>query len=386
MLNGIDTGNICVLNLLDMSAAFDTLDIPLSRLNVSFGISGTALAWFKSYLSERKQKVKINNFLSEGVKVHLGVPQGSVLGPVLFTLYTLPLSGIIKMSNIDYHSYADDNHTYKSVKVEEVKNQVNNSSKCISSVKEWMDRNKQKLNDTKTEYMLAGKASLLSICDKPPMNINGTEILPTSKVKNVGVIFDDELTMSDQISSLCQQMFGQIRKISLYRNYLTDDVVIQLMVSLVLSRMDYCNSLLTGLPDYLITKLQRVQNCAAKICFRKRKSDHVTPLLKALHWLPVKERIEYKIATLCHKHFHGKLPSYLSSLLKRPLNTRSLRSSDDQTILYKPIKNMKTYGERSFEFYAPLTWNSLPREIRELDSHATFKKRLKTHLFLKAFD
>ena len=386
ILNGIDTGNICILNLLDLSAAFDTIDhdILLKRLQTSFGISGSALSWFQSYLSGRKQRVKVNDFYSNQVTVHFGVPQGSVLGPVLFTLYILPLSDIIKTLNIDFHSYADDTQTYKSVSIKEVQNQVIKTSECISSIKGWMNRNKLKLNEAKTEYMLAGKASLLSICDKPPMYVNDSEILPTTQVKNLGVIFDEELTLSAHVNSLCQQMFMEIRKISLHRKFLPDDVVIQLMVSLVLSKMDYCNSLFFGLPNNLLNKLQRVQNCAAKICLRKRKFDHVTPLLKALHWLPVRERIQYKIATLCHKHFLGSLPFYLSELLKLPQRTRTLRSCSDTTILVKPIKNLKSYGERSFEFSGPMIWNTLPKEIRELESHDSFKRALKHHLFIKA--
>ena len=198
-------------------------------------------------------------------------------------------------------------------------------------------------------------------------------------------MFDESLTLSSHVSMLCQKMFFEIRNISFNRKYMPDDVVSQLMVSLVLSKMDYCNSLLTGIPQNLLSKLQRVQNCAAKVCLKKLKYDHVTPILIQLHWLPVQQRIEYKIATLCHKHFLGTLPSYLSCLLHQPTRIRSSRSSNDKTILFKPLKNLKTYGERSFEFYAPLVWNSLPRELREIEIHNTFKTHLKTHLFLKAF-
>ena len=387
LLNGIDTGNICVINLLDLSAAFDTIDhdILLSRLEMSFGISGTALSWFKSYLSGRKQKVKVQDFYSDEITVNFGVPQGSVLGPVLFTLYILPLSNIIKISSLNFHSYADDNQLYKSVKIEDVHLQVNKSSECITSIKCWMNKNKLKLNETKTEYMIAGKASLLRKCNKPSLFVNDSGIEPTAHVKNLGVLFDEELSLSPHITSLCNQMFMQIRKICLCRKFLPDDVVVQLMVSLVLSKMDYCNSLFTGLPKTLLDKLQRVQNCAAKICLHKRKFDHVTPLLKSLHWLPVNERIEYKIATLCHKHFLGTLPIYLSNLLNEPNRTRTLRSAADKTILFKPLKNLKSYGERSFQYAGPSVWNALPREIREIESHDSFKRAIKHFLFVKAY-
>ena len=157
------------------------------------------------------------------------------------------------------------------------------------------------------------------------------------------------------------------------------------MVSLVLSKMDYCNSLLAGLPEYQINKLQRVQNCAAKVCFRSRKYDHVTPLLPNLHWLPVKERIDFKIATLVFNTFNNCSPVYISSLLEKPDRVRQLLSSNDTTILKIPHANCKTYGERSFSFFAPKLWNSLPRDIRESPNINIFKKRLKHYLFVKAY-
>ena len=158
------------------------------------------------------------------------------------------------------------------------------------------------------------------------------------------------------------------------------------MISLVISKMDYCNSLLAGIPQYLLDKLQRVQNCAAKVCLRKRKSDHVTPLLKALHWLPVKDRIDYKIATICFKHFQGTSPHYISELLTEPIRSRQLRSSKDTTILAKPMKSLVKYGQRSFEFYGPHIWNGIPREIRESENLNIFKRALKLYLFKNAFD
>ena len=150
--------------------------------------------------------------------------------------------------------------------------------------------------------------------------------------------------------------------------------------------MDYCNCLLAGLPNVLIQKLQYVQNCAAKVIFRKKKSDHVTPLLQSLHWLPVKQRIIYKFAMLCHKILKTNEPAYLRELLIKPHGIRNTRSSNDETLLFIPRKNLITYGDRSFEHYGPLTWNSIPRRIREIVSTSIFKRELKTHLFIKAYE
>ena len=389
IINGIDQGNICFLNLLDLSAAFDTIDhnILLNRLHTSFGISGTALDWFRSYLADRTQYVKVEQFMSDEVVMAFGVPQGSVLGPILYTLYTTPLSKIIEKCNLNFHCYADDTQIYKSVAICDIANEVKQTEICIALIKEWMNVNKLKLNDSKTEFIVLGKASVLQQVEKPSLKVNGFEIKPAKQVNNLGVVFDDELSLSSHVSSLCQKMFAEIRNISLNRKYLTDEVAVQLVISLVFSKLDYCNSLLAGLPQNIICKLQRVQNCAARVCLMKRKSDHITPLLKSLHWLPVKERIIYKISVTCFKHFHDSAPSYISDLLHRPKSTRTgLRSSQDITALDKPKMNMVTYGERSFEYCGPHIWNALPREIRELDSLPDFKRALKHHLFSRAFD
>ena len=331
-------------------------------------------------------KVKGNDLNSEEVVVQCGIPQGSVLGPILFTLYIFTLSTIFQISNQNFHLFADDQQLYKDFIPKHIDFEVNQTETCIYNVKEWMDENWLKFNGPKTEFLIAGNPSVMSQLDKPKLNIDGVDIVPKDQVRNLGVMFDESLSLSNHVSMLCQKMFFEIRNISFNRKYMPNDVVSQLMVSLVLSKMDYCNSLFTGLPQNLLNKLQRVQNCAAKVCLGKLKYDHVTPLLKELHWLPVKHRIDYKIATLCHKHFLGTLPSYLSCLLHQPTQIRTLRSSSDKTILFKPMKVLKTYGERSFEFYAPLIWNSLPKELREIDNHNTFKTRLKTHLFQKAYD
>ena len=388
LLNALDNGNICILTLLDLSAAFDTIDhgILLSRLHTSFGISGTVYKWFESYLSNRTNRVKILDKYSDTTVLQYGVPQGSVLGPVLFTLYTEPLSDIIKLFEYLYHFYADDSQLYKSFPVKNLLNEVHRTEECINHVQIWMNDNMLGLNGPKTEYMILGKTSTLKNLTKINLNLNGSVINPTKNVKNLGIMFDEELTMSDQVSSLCKTMFYGIKKISTYRKYMTQEVAEKLMVSLVLSKMDYCNCLLAGLPNVLIQKLQYVQNCAAKVIFRKRKSDHVTPLLKSLHWLPVKQRITYKIAMLCHKILKTNEPVYLRELLIKPHNIRNTRLSADDTLLFVPRKNLISYGNRSFEYVGPSTWNSLPRSLRETVSTLIFKRDLKTHLFIEAFE
>ena len=150
---------------------------------------------------------------------------------------------------------------------------------------------------------------------------------------------------------------------------------------MVSSRLDCCNSLLFGLPSYQISKLQRIQNNAARLVTLTSNRSHIKPILHQLHWLPIPERINYKLLTLTYKAIHGLAPIYISNLLTLQLPTRSLRSNC-ATLLKPPKINTKTYGERSFQFAAPKLWNSLPIHIRNAPSLDNFKSVLKTHLFI----
>ena len=151
------------------------------------------------------------------------------------------------------------------------------------------------------------------------------------------------------------------------------------------SKLDQNNSLLANLPDCQIIKLQRVQNCAAKLIFKAKKHDHVTSLFFELHWLPVHERIIFKVLLLTYKSLHGQGPQYLKDLLVWHRPARSLRSANSLQ-LDIPRTNFKTFGDRAFAAAAPKMWNSLPSYLRECSSVESFKQHLKTHLFKLAFN
>ena len=172
--------------------------------------------------------------------------------------------------------------------------------------------------------------------------------------------------------------------VKLYDAFITERVAATLVCSRILSRIDYCNSLLAGVSLEQISRLQRIQNHAARLIFRKKRREHVNPLLQKLHWLPIKQRIEYKLATLAFRFHEGTLPPYLSACLSSYCPSRSLRSSNEK-LLSVPRINLKSAGARSFQYQAPSVWNSLPAHIRTSSSLTTFKSSLKTYLFREAY-
>ena len=190
--------------------------------------------------------------------------------------------------------------------------------------------------------------------------------------------------METHITTLCSSAYTELRRISHIRPYLSIEATKTLMSAFVLSRLDYCNSLLYGVPGTSLDRLQRVQNNAAKIVCRKRKYDHVTPLLQSLHWLPVRARIEYKLATLCYRATNGLAPNYLSELLLPYEPARCLRSSEESKLTVPRVR-LNNYGQRSFSVAGPSIWNSLPKTLHEVHTIGAFKSKLKTHLFTKYF-
>ena len=192
--------------------------------------------------------------------------------------------------------------------------------------------------------------------------------------------FDSSLEFRSHISSICRTSFFQIRQIRQIRSSLDENSAIILAIALVQSKLDYCNSILSGLPSVSIVRLQRVQNSLARVVCRSSKMQtHSNSLLKYLHWLPISQRIKYKIALLTFKALHFKKPSYLTDLLKPYQPTRNLRSSGANLLVIPDIRS--EMGRRAFSFAAPSVWNSLPEALRSCSNVASFCRMLKIHFF-----
>ena len=388
-MNSLDQDKISVLLLLDLSAAFDTIDhnILLSRLNTTFGITNTALNWFRSYLEDRKQIVLVNGNRSSESTLSFGVPQGSVLGPVLFILYTTPLTHLIDAYSIRHEMYADDTQLVHSDTPSNYDHIIQTLQDSVTEVKSWMAANKLKLNDDKTEALRILPPSVDASSLPSNVDLGNTSISFSDHVRDLGFFIDKEVSMQHHISKTCQSAYFELRRISSIRNYLTFEATKTLVTSCihVLSRLDYCNSLLIGCPQTLLRPLQQVQNSAAKLIYKSRRSTHCTPLLKELHWLPIVQRIKYKAACLCYHVITGTAPQYLSDIFQIYAPSRSLRSSADNRIFCIPKYKREKHGGRAFSSSAVHIWNSLPHHVRHSPSLHSFKSNLKTFLFQQHF-
>lgn len=385
LLVSADSGASTILVLLDLSAAFDTVchSILINRLERWLGITGTVLNWFKSYLTDRTQFVALGNNKSELGQVCHGVPQGSVIGPILFSVYMLPLGQIIRKYGLGYHFYADDTQIYISSKSDPTLTSTI-LSECVLEIKTWMHHNFLKLNCSKTEVLLIGTPAAIHKGSNLNLIMDDSVVLPSAQARNLGVIFDTHLTLDSHIKNITKSAFHHLRNIARIRPFLTPPDAERLIHAFVTSRIDYCNALFIGLPAKSIKRLQYIQNSAARILTYTPSGQHITGVLYSLHWLPVQSRIVFKTLTLTYKAIHGTAPSYICDLVTRYTPSRSLRSADSLTLQQPPYR-LKSMGERAFSVAAPRLWNALPVAVRDAHTLASFKKLLKTHLFKIAF-
>lgn len=261
---------------------------------------------------------------------------------------------------------------------------IHRLEKCVAEIDEWMVRNKLKLNGDKTDILFSGTACLLKQLDVSFVRIGEAHVTPSACVRNLGVMFDSGLTMEQQVKAVCRSCGPHIRNIGKIRQFLTPRAIEQLVHSFITTRLDACNSLLYGIPDTLINQLQQIQHTAARLVSGTRKYEHITPVMKSLHWLPIRERIDFKVLLLTFKALHGLAPSYLTELIETYTPARSLRSQSKHLLLV-PHTRLKSFGDRAFAKAAPVLWNSLPLHIRTCDSLPSFKSLLKTYLFQRAY-
>ena len=379
ILLNMDNSKCTIMLLLDLSAAFETVDhtVLLHILWYELGIRGAAFEWFVEFLGGRKQAVNIDGHKSCFVDNNYGVPQGSVVGPFLFNIYIRNFIKMMEEKGFVIHGYADDHQILFSFQIDfQVAVIRRTIPHCLDVIAGWMKKHFLKLNPTKSQVIIfhPGLIHHQVVFDYLILS-DGSYLKISSEVHNLGVILDSTLSFSPYISASIAHGYQLIRNISVIRKYLSKDDLKTLVNSIIIAKVDNCNSLLYGVSMYDSDKLRKFQNSCARLIYQKRKNDHVTGILRELHWLPSEARIIFKILCYVFKCLHDLAPVYLTELI-------SIRR-DHSLELVVPRTRSKI-GDRAFACAGPRLWNALPVDIRKIGSLDCFKSHLK-HFFFSSF-
>jgi hypothetical protein len=296
-------------------------------------------------------------------------------------LYVSPLSTVINSFGVSHHQYADNTQIYIAVSKADITVKKGLLQDCTVGVHAWLQMNGLQLNPVKSEAIQFTATRGRDKVD------DVTAVLVSScieYIRSLGVSLDRTLSFDQHVNNTCRSCYHHIRALRHIRESLPDEVVKTVACSVIGSRLDYCNALLTGMSKSNFNKLQRVQNTLARVVLRQKKYDHITPALKELHWLPVQYRVTFKTTVLVYSIKNTGQPAYLRQILPDYVPHRTLRSSSKNLICEGSART--TLATRGFRHSAPAVWNNLPDDIRDVKTIDTFKRKLKTHLFKIAFD
>ena len=376
------------LVLLDSSAAFDTVDhaLLLHRLKHQFRVGEKALKLITSFLSNRSFRIVLNDIIGSATSLKHGVPQGSVLGPLFYALYTDNIESIVEKHKLQVHLYADDVQIYFCFKPEHRQIQERNLQDCINSITAWMNESFLKLNPDKTKIKLfVPRKNTLNSASVTLSNEN-LVIEPVNTVIVLGVTLGSGKLTGQFISKKISVCNFHLRNLRSIRDCLPQKTKILVVKNMIISQLDYCNSLLLCSPFCDISPLQRILNKAVRFIFNLRRFDRTSPFLFKLHVLPVTHRIRFKACLLAHNIVYKKAPLYMQDkfLLFEPTTSMEFRSGIGRDRLMFQV-NLQQHKSGNLYSKVITEWNSLPLALRNIQSIETFKPKLKAIFFKEAF-
>ena len=256
---------------------------------------------------------------------------------------------------IAYHFYADDSQLWKKANPKcqsDVATNLKRLEIAISHISTWMRDNRLKLNSSKTEFLVIGSEKNRKKAQVDSIKVDNDRVTASESAKNLGLTLDQTLSLEKHISGVVKSCRYHLRELWHIRKYLSEDTAKIIVHALIISKLEYCNSLYVNLPDRLLAKLQSVLHDAARLITRTARSDHITPVLIHLHWLSIKERIEFKVLTIVYKTIHGESPEYLRELLTIYKPSRDLRLAS-HNLLHETRYRLTSAGLRCFEVAGP---------------------------------
>ena len=378
-VRAIDSGKIIGALFVDLKRAFDTVDssIMLAKLH-KIGLNNKTLLWFQSYLTNRKQQVSIRQTLSKERSLSIGVPQGSILGPLLFLIYIDDMVNVFREGKVIM--YADDTTLYVTgTSIRELENKLQHEMNAIGT---WISNNRLHLNTGKTKFMIIGSKQKLSTCSNNSIHItyDGVEINECASFKCLGIIIDKHLLWHEQVDFVCKKIFAGLAMLKRIRPFVENDTLKLLYICLIQSQMDYCCEIWGDRFNIHVDRITKLQKRAARLILRCNIYSPSKEMFSSLNWIPFRYRITYFRYIFVYKCCQGLSPDYYSNYFqelsrKHDQNTRQAARHD----LVVP-KCRTEYCKHSLYYLCPNLWNNLPVIIRELPSLVSFKFNLKQYL------
>ena len=361
---------------LDLRKAFDTVDhrILLSKLQM-FNPNKFMFQWLSSYLENRKQVVVFNGILSNEAIISTGVPQGSILGPLLFLMYINDLPMALTSEVI---LFADDTTAISHGATHcSVASDVQNN---LTSISNYALKNRLIPHPQKTKIMLFSKQSqAVSIDDRIPLNLAGAQIDYTSSYKCLGFTLDEHLDYKLHLKDICKKVHYGISILRRVRLFLSEDTLISLANSLVLCHLDYCSPLLHNLLKSQLESLLKLQKQCARVILSQTRRSRSKPLFIRLNWLPIHQRIELNTCILMFKIENNLAPDYLNHMFQKQSDIHDHHTRSSASGCLHTTRGTGATHLKSFQYYGAKVWNSLPKSFRDIKSLDVFKLKCKLY-------
>lgn len=376
IVEGFDNSKCTAMILLDMSKAFDSINFELLLAKLShYNFSERSVNWFRNYLYGRTQMVRISNNdgnhqISEPLEITSGVPQGSILGPILFSIFSADISKIIKYSK--FHMYADDLNIYMSFNCQDFETAKNYINLDLLNINSWANSNSLMINANKTQAIMFSKNNIDVVNHN--LYIDDTVIVWKNEVKCLGLHLDKNLNFNSHLNKVCQKSYYALKNIYEYRNLLPKSIKMTLIESLVLSIPNYMDCVygpfLTTFNKY---RIQKIQNSCMRFVCQLNRYHHITPHLRSANMLNMSERRFLHMSCLINTIVNTNCPQYLGDLLIRHGDIHDLNTRHRSNLL---IPNHKTEAfKSSFSYQAAHIHNMLP--VHSAKNTKSFKEKIK---------